>query len=182
MSSIIDCCAFGDYEETNACAEYTGGNDALILIKKGVDIGDTTDEAAVQAVIDAGNAKKISGLKISINRPEAVRQDSSRACTPQTVTVYNASATIMDGKATASNIDFWSSVDASTGCIWGMAIIHSCSGGEQFVATGNILIIGGGGLQSPLSDEEVQDIELTMEWKAKTYPISKEAANPIFNS
>lgn len=177
--SILQCGEFGDYNESGVCDEYMGGNDALILIRKGVDVGDTTDEAVMEALIAAGNAMIIRNIMVSIEAPEAVRGNVSRACSTASVLTYNRTGTIQDYKADATNIDFWNGVDASSGAIWGMAIVHSCSHNEQFIITGNIRILGG--LINPLSDEENQFIDRSMEWKAKTDPV-KEESNPIFTA
>jgi len=179
MSSIQSCGEFLDYDESNVCTEYTGGNDAMILVKQGVTINDTTNQTDVQNAIDAGNAKLISGIKVSIEAPEPVRVDNSRACSPQAVLTYNRTAQIIDGKANATNIDFWNAVDASQGAVWGMAIVHSCAHAEQLIISGNILVLGG--LINPLSDEESQQIERSLEWKSKSDP-QKETENPIFNA
>lgn len=177
--SILQCGEFGDYNESGVCEEYMGGNDALILIRKGVDVGDTTDQAVMQALIDSGDAKLIKNILVAFNQPEEVEGSQTRACTPPSTLTKNRTAPIQDYKADAVNIDFWNSVDSTTGAIFGMGIVHSCSHNEQSVFTGNILVKGG--WVNPLSDEENQMIDRSLVWKAKADPI-KESSNPIFTA
>src|SRR5690554_1962237 len=136
--SSLNCFDFGEYDE-DSCIEYKGGNDALILVKKGVEIGDTTSQEDIQAAIDAGNAFIFRNILLGFEPPEDVEGSQTRACTPPSTLTKNRTLTIQDYKANAVNIQAWDLIDSVNGGLFGMGIVHSCSHNEQAVFTGNIL-------------------------------------------
>ena len=176
--SVFYCGEFETYDEAAACIEQSGGNNAAILVRLGATI-DPSSEASVLAAIAAGDAKYIPLLKIGMANAEAVRVDSNVGCQPQSVANYNRSLTLIDGKVTEQNIQFWDEINGVTGFRLGMVIVYNCSENEQMIIQGQIIIVGS--WINPESDEETQRFEFTLEWKSKASP-TKSAPNPIFTN
>jgi hypothetical protein len=175
--SVVYCGNFDEYDEAGACTTFTGGNNAMILVRKGTSV-DPESESSVQAAIDAGNAGILKNIKASINEPAAIRADSTIGCAPQVVLNYNRSATIVDGKVTEQNVEFWNGINSANGFVAGMAIIYSCAHNRQHVVDANIVVLGG--YVNPLSDEESQQFNITLEWKSKVDPSIDTVPNPLF--
>jgi hypothetical protein len=176
--SVVYCGNFDEYDEAGSCDTFTGGNNAIILVRRGVTV-DPEDQESIQTAIDEGNAGIIRNVKGSINEPAAIRADSTIGCAPQVVTNYNRSATLIDGKVTEQNVEFWDGVNSANGFYAGMLIMYSCAHNRQHVVNATIAVLGG--YVNPLSDEESQQFNMTFEWKSKVNPAIT-PANPIFTN
>lgn len=177
--SYHDCFSFEDYEGAIGCDSFVGGNKDLLLIKLGITL-DTTNQSAVQAAIDAGNAFLFSNLRIGLEGASGQTAESPIANMPDRNINYERSATIRDLKVTPLNVVAWNSILDSTGAIFGAAVIHNDTQARQWKINGYITI-GGDQLIIPEAVEEVQEINLTMSWKEKTMPVF-ETLNPIFTA
>lgn len=178
MSVYNPCGSFEDYDGTSVCDVFTGGNRHMILVREGISV-DLTSESEVQAAIDAGNAGLFTNLSISINDPDAVLVDSTVACRPQSVLTYNRTADVVDGKVTPQNVESWAALNGANGFFAGQVAIYSCSHNRQHVIVSSVQVRGG--YTNPQSDEESQQFNLQLVWKAKDDPYI-ESANPIFQN
>jgi len=174
--SVVYCGDFELYDEEGSCDTFTGGNNAIILVRRGVTV-DPEDEASVQAAIDAGNAGIMKNVKIGWADPAPVRADSTIGCAPQVVLNYNRVLQLTDGKVTEQNVQYYGGINSANGFYAGMAIVYSCAHNRQHVINATIAVLGG--YVNPQSDEESQQFNITLEWKSKVDP-EIQAPNPIF--
>jgi len=165
-------------DNADLCFEFTGGNDALLIVKRGESF-DTQSQSEVQALIDAGKAMLIKNISASLPAPSPVQVDSNIACEPQTTLTMNWTLDWRDGKITPENIDAYDSLSRANGFKIGTIIMHSCSNGYQYIMEGKIA--ANGGLVNPASDEELQEFVYQAAWKSRNNPRLETTANPIFN-
>lgn len=149
----------------------------MIFVRRGATLNDPTNKNDVETLLANGQAGRIENVKAGWDDPEPVRVESPYACEPQAAPIKNWSGTIMDGKITENNIDFWDSADAVNGASFGAFIMYSCNNGVQYYVEANILLFGG--WVNPMTDEELQMFNINMEWRSKTSP-QLQVANPIF--
>lgn len=80
--------ALGDYVENECGVEFTGDQNQAVIFYCGANTTDFSDGTQIQADIDAGLAKLITGAKFTINKATPVKITSEVPCRPDRVTGY----------------------------------------------------------------------------------------------
>ena len=157
-----------DYEEDVACS-FASGMSAAIFFKPTVTFADifTTslvDESKVQALVNAGDAKILSAISLSIEAPTPVTAPEYVGCMPDSVVTYDRTFLLKDKKVTADNVKFWNSVNASNGFKIGSMLMYECSEDRLSYVDTTLTVVGG-----RLSPEgaERQRWELVLSTRAK---------------
>jgi hypothetical protein len=176
--SYLECGLLDPMDNAELCFEFTGGNDAIVIVKRGESF-DTQSQSEVQALIDAGKAVLITGISAGFPAPSPVQVDSNVACEPQTTLTMNRTLDWRHGAVSAENNDAYDSMSRANGFKAGTILMHSCSNGYQYVIEGKIAI--NGGLVNPMSDEELQEYVYQAAWKSRNNPRIETTSNPIFN-
>jgi len=119
----MPCISYCD-EELNpyspiACDDYKlSGIDAAVVFACGHEPADPTDGTEIQSIIDAGNAKLVSNVRIGLPAGSPVTQPSPIAGGTDLTINYDRTATIFDANVTENNNAFWNgSLDRRFGAI-----------------------------------------------------------------
>lgn len=130
----MPCTSYCD-EELNsynpiACDDYQlSGVDAVVLFACGSEPADPTDGTEVQNLIDAGNAIKVSNVRIGLPAGSAVTQPSPIAGGTDLTINYDRTATIFDANMTVENNTFW---NAALERRFGAALFHNVDADDCF--------------------------------------------------
>lgn len=157
--------ALGDYVNPD-CEEIYGGGIRSIIIFQGVLPEDPSNAQDIQDLLDSGDAKLLTGLKVGINEASPVTNPSVRSCSPEVVTTYEREATIMDGNAIAGNVEFYNTLNASTGFeAAGVLLWHCDVDRVQFIDkptnfTGSFIVPND-------NNAEPQHFSFIAKWKSK---------------
>jgi hypothetical protein len=161
------------------CPEpVNGGMSAAILFKCDVTREDITDDEdpdlidadKIDALIVANRAKKVTGpnLRITLNAPSPVTQESFDPCGTEATINYDRTLTWEDGNVTADRQAFYNSINTSVGFIIGGALILECDA-ERFTYIADELKFSGG-RQSPATSQERQFFSFEVSWRNKVDP------------
>jgi hypothetical protein len=97
----------GDYETISCGDNPSGGLPAMILLECNHQLTDPSDEAEVQAELDAGRAHLIEGVSLSIDAPTPVTRESNSPCDSNPILItYDWKGTYDNDNITTTNIDF----------------------------------------------------------------------------
>lgn len=168
----LDCGADWGTITGNVCDQFSSGMDAAILFRVGVTAAEiftnttdpvlTPDATKIQALLDTGDAKIISGLRIGIEAPSAVTTDAYMACQAETVATYDRTLTWKDRKVTPEAVRFYNTLNAASGFRVGAMLVHECAAARCRYIDKTMAFIGGA--VSP-EGEELQRFEFTVQWK-----------------
>jgi len=157
-----------DYEEDD-CANFASGMSAVILFKPGVVAADifTTnlvDTTKIQALVDSGDAKILTGIQMSIEAPTPVTAPEYVGCLPDSVVTYDRTYLLKDKKVTPANVKYYNSTNASNGFKVGSMLIYECSADRISYVDTTLTMVGG--RISPEGAER-QRFEFTLTTRAK---------------
>jgi hypothetical protein len=113
------------------CNEYSfGGISAIGILATDHSITDFTSAAQLQDAIDNGDLKIVKKIKAELGEPAAQESENLVACGADNVLDgYDNTLTVMDGKVSSTNDQFWSQLDGATT----YAILYNCSSGHAIV-------------------------------------------------
>lgn len=165
-----------DIEALSLCPKpFNGGMSAVIIFKCDVtreditvdDDLDTIDADKIEQLLLDNRAKKITGpgLRITLNAPEAVTQESFDPCGTEQTVNYNRSFLLEDANVTLDRIRFYNSINTVTGFVIGSALILECDANRFTFVNGEIKFSGG--RQSPTTNTERQFFSFDVTWRSK---------------
>ena len=133
---MADCPNYGctDWEDyvSGTCGQFfLGGISSAILLRCGVNQTDVlttgaVDETKVDALLASGDAKLLTGLRISIEAPSAVTADSFVSCVSDVAVTYDRTLTWQDRNVTAENVTFYNSINSASGFQVGGILLREC--------------------------------------------------------
>lgn len=113
-----------------SCGEYSnGGIESFVIFACGFEPVNPASGVEIQAIIDAGNAVKISGVKVGIPAASPITQDSPTSCGVSRTTNFDRTATIYDANLNATNNAFWNSANTNT---FGAVLFFNCDANDAF--------------------------------------------------
>lgn len=168
-----------DIDAISLCPQpFNGGMSAMIIFKCDVtrkDITDDDDQDLIDAdkiedLITNNRAKKIlgPGVRITLNAPEAVTQESFDPCGTEQTVNYNRSLLLEDANVTLDRTRFYNSINTVTGFVIGSALILECDANRFTYIDGEIKFAGG--RQSPTPNTERQFFSFDVTWRSKEDP------------
>lgn len=122
-----NCEELPDYEETlSECAAEgrLAGASGMYLIECGATLEDPGDQTELDALVDAGDAKFIPGVKIGFSAPSPIEVDSTTSCGTKKTINYNREFAGEDYKVTIANTTFWSTAKKR---VYGGVVLVECS-------------------------------------------------------
>jgi hypothetical protein len=166
---MADCTDFGcsallDHTLSDCGEIATGGIDAALFIKCGITVADPSDDVEITALIVAGDAKVVKGVKIGVDAASPIEIDPVISCAPPKIVNYDRTGTIFDANVNTANVTFYNDIliDRSFGGV----IFREC--GEGRVTYVDAEIILNGSRIIPNDSNEAQRWEATFKWKSKT--------------
>lgn len=156
------------------CAErFNGGMSFLLMFKCAVNREDIVqdgspdqlDEAKIQSLINANQAKPIPFVQMTLNEPEEIAVDVLDPCSDDQVINYNRSLLIEDPNVNEVRRRFWSSVNSANLFANGGALIYECDANRWTYIDKQMSIAGG--RTSPAKNAELQKFSLTASWRSK---------------
>lgn len=114
-----------EYINDDCQENYAGGIEGIIIFTGDLP-EDPSDEAQVQALIDGGSARLLRNLKCGIPEPSPITSPSMVSCQPERTVNYDRTMTLIDADVSKENVDFYNSLNNSTGRIINGFIAHHC--------------------------------------------------------
>lgn len=159
-----------DHAVNDCNEEIPGGINAVVFVDSGVVISDPTDAAEIQQIIADGEAVLIQDVKMAVAEPEPVNVPSNIACEPDKTTIYNHTATLIDGNINATNIALYDQLKYRR---MGSMLVFECGDSDNnpkvtyYRSKGDSALKLYGGRVITETDEEFQHFSLSVAWKAK---------------
>lgn len=171
--------SLGDYVNPD-CEELFGGGIRSMIIFQTTLPADPSSQSDIQDLIDSGDAKLLTGLKVGITEPSPVTNPSLRSCSPESVTTYDREASIIDANAQPGNVEFYNTLNASTGFeAAGMLLWHCDVDRTSFIDKPTNFT--GGFIVPDDNNAEPQHFSFTAKWKSKADPLIKDSPAGIFS-
>ena len=158
-----------DYLPGECGQTFLGGMGAAILFRCGVNTDEVltaneVDETKVSALLLSGDAKLVTGIRLSMDAPSPVTSDSFLACQGDVTTTYDRTIPWQDRNVTPENVLFYNSINAASGFQVGGALIRECDA-ERITYVDSVMTFNGGRI-SP-QGAEMQRFEFTVSYRAK---------------
>jgi hypothetical protein len=164
--------------EVVGCEGYeNGGIEDAVLFKCGSEPTDSTDGVEIAAIIAAGNAVLIRGLKIGLPAASPITQDAPTSCGVPITTNYDRTATLFDANMNIVNNAFWNSANNQK---FGAALFSNCEAGDSFYVdppSGISVQI------SPIvtdTNTEYRRYEGQLAWRDKEMPVLQDTPPGVF--
>ena len=157
-----------DYIPGECGAFFLGGMSASILFRCGVQTDDVltadqVDETKVNALLASGDAKLVTGIRLSLEAPSGVTTDSYVACQTDIAVTYDRTITWQDRNVTPENVTFYNSINAASGFQVGGALIRECDA-ARITYVDSVMTFNGGRISPP--GAEMQRFEFTVSYRA----------------
>lgn len=169
----------GDYINNDGCdVSYAGGmRHALIFV--GTVPADPSDATEIQAMIDAGTAKLVKGIRVGISAPSEVTATSYEACVSDPVVNYDRELNWMDGTVTDENVSFYNTLNSASGNKASGLLLYECDA-DRATFIDKTVIFSGGRI-SPDQNNDAQRFEFTLRYRSKTDAAIVPAPGNIFS-
>jgi len=172
-----NCAGWEDYVQGTCGETYLGGGASVVLIKCGTTIADPSDGTEINNAVTAGNAVVIDDVLITFAAPSAITNDSFVANQPEIVADYDREVSLVDRNVTAQNVEFYNSINSSTGAqIGGMIIYEKEADRVTYV---DAAMTGTGG--RVFANGEIQRFEYTFAYRAEGDAPIYDAPTGVFN-
>lgn len=159
-------------QRPNDCEEeLLGSSDAALFLLCNHQLLDPSDPLQVQAEIDAGRARLVKNVKISMAAPSPIKVPSQIGGRLDKLVNYDRTATLIDGNISPENVEFYAPL--LTGLPLGGMLIYE-KGTEQsdvqYVTFIDSVVNLEGGRVLPETDTEFQRFEIKILWRRKEEP------------
>lgn len=168
-----------DYANPDCEENFGGGIRSMIVFQTQLP-ADPSSQADVQALIDSGDAKLLTSLKVGVSEPSPVENTSMRSCSPPSVTTYERELTLIDANVVPGNVDFYNSLNASTGFEAAGVMLWHCDA-DRISFVDKPINFKGGLLIPDDNNAEPQHFSFTGAWKDKGDPQIYESPAGIFS-
>ena len=177
--ACVDYCAEGLLDHSLIeCDEYLlGGISQAIIGSCGTELTDPSDAAEIQALLDAGTAKLVQNVRMSLPAGSPVTVDSPIGCGTTLRINEDRTATVFDANVTNANVELYNDLNnRKIACL----LLYLCDSDKvvyidppQAITTSVSLII-------PEQNNELQRFEGTFAWRDKQAPLQYDAPAGIF--
>lgn len=168
---------WADLAEADLClSRRPGGINQAIIFRCGItreditedgDI-DTLDNAKIEALITANDAKYIPAIQVTINAPSTLNAPSGNPCIGETAINYDRSLTWQDFSVNSNRNEFYNSINAAKGFPLGGVLLKHCAADQITYIEGDVKF--NGGLQSPEQSTDAQFFEFDVTWRSVDAP------------
>jgi hypothetical protein len=165
---------WSDIGELELCpSRRTGGINAAILFKCGVEIEDITvdedldllDNEKIEALITSGDARLVQGIQVTLNAPSAITAATGDPCNPESAVNYDRSLTWQDFNVNRQRGKFYNSINAVQGFPLGGVLLNHCEADTTTLILGNVKFSGD--VNSPENNTENMRYEFEVTWRQK---------------
>lgn len=172
-----NCDELGEHETSigNCSAKVVNGGAAVYgLLECNHTITDPSNAVQVQAAIDNGTLKMISGVKFGFGTPSPVKSPTTTACGSESTTSYDRTAVAEDYVVTDGNIDFYNDLKKR---FYGGLLVFPCptTGLSSKVLWVDSEISAESYLNFPNNKKEAQFFTTTYSWNDYDDPSSVSA-------
>jgi len=160
-------CANGlvSYVNPDCEVNYAGGIRDIIIFQTELP-ADPSNESDVQALLDSGDAVKLSAIKVGIPEPSPITSPSMRSCSPEVTVNYDRTITIIDANVEPGNVDFYNSLNNSTGFEAEGVLLAECDA-DRCTFIDKPINFTGGRIVPDDNNDQPQHFSYTGKWKAK---------------
>lgn len=140
---------------------------------------DPSNASEVQALIDSGDAVLLQGLKVGVPEATPITSPSMRSCSPEVTINYDRTITIIDANVEPGNVEFYNSLNNSTGFEAAGVLLYQCDADRcQFIDepinfTGSLIVPDD-------NNDQPQHFSFTGKWKKKGDALIVDAPANIF--
>lgn len=160
------------------CNAYAlGGAPALIVGACGTTLTDPSDEAEVQALLDAGTAVLVQDVRVALPAGSPVTVDSPIGCGTPIRINEDRTMTIFDANVTDENVDFFDDLN-NRRVAW--ALVYLCDSGKVVYINPPQGLTMSAQFIIPEQNNELQRFEATFSWRDKSIPKQYPAPAGIF--
>lgn len=160
------------------CDEYKlGGISQVIIGSCGTELTDPSDATEIQALLDAGTAKLLQNLRMSLPAGSPVTVDSPVGCGTTLRINEDRTATIFDANVTNSNVEFYNDLN-NRKIAW--LLMYLCDSDRVIYVNPPQAIVTSVSLVVPEQNNELQRFEGTFAWRDKNAPLQYDAPVGIF--
>ncbi len=180
IMACISYCADGFLDHTLIeCDEYKlGGISQLIIGDCGTALTDPTDAAEIQELLDAGTAKLIQNVRMSLPAGSPVTVDSPIGCGTTLRINEDRTATLFDANVLNGNVEFYNSLN-NRKVAW--LLLYLCDSDKALYVNPPQAINTSVSQIIPEQNNELQRFEGTFAWRDKNIPLQYDAPVGIFD-
>lgn len=168
-----------DYANQDCFENFAGGVRNLIIFQQDLPTN-PSDASEIQALLDSGDAKLLTNLKVGMPEPSPITSPSMVSCSPEITINYDRTLSWIDANAVAGNFDFYNSLNNTTGFEAAGVLLHHCDVDRVQFITSPINFTGGFILPDDNTDQP-QHWSFTAKFKAKGDPLVYETPAGIFD-
>jgi hypothetical protein len=178
MACVSYCDEALQSHNTVDCNVYAlGGSPAMIVGACGTTLTDPSDEAEIQALIDAGTATLIEDVRLALPAGSPVTVDSPIGCGSPIRINEDRTMTIFDANVTDENVDFFDDLN-NRKLAW--VLLYLCDSGKVVYINPPQGITSSVQFIIPEQNNELQRFEGVLSWRDKSIPKQYPAPNGIF--
>jgi hypothetical protein len=170
--------ALENYVNADCEDTFAGGIRSIIVFQDELP-EDPSNADQVQALLDNGSAKLLTSLKCGFPEPSPVTSPSMRSCSPERTINYDRTMTLIDANVISGNVDFYNSLNNTTGFEASGLIAHHCDVDRISFITDPIAFEGGLIIPDDNIDQP-QHFAYTGKWKSKGDPKLYASPGDIF--
>lgn len=172
-----NCDDLGEYDSSmGSCAARVrkSGASTIYLLECGHEITDPSNATQVNAALEAGLAKEITGVKFGFNDPTPVTSPATTSCGTEEVVDYTRTATLEDYKVTTTNTAFWNTAKKRA---YGGLLIMQCAteGLTDQVTWVDAEVTVQAFKKFPNTSSEAQSYTVNFAWKGLDDPLDYDA-------
>jgi hypothetical protein len=161
------------------CDEYKlGGISQLIIGDCGTALADPSDGAEIQALLDAGTAKLIQNVRMSLPAGSPVTVDSPVGCGTTIRINEDRTATLFDANVLNGNVEFYNDLN-NRKVAW--LLLYLCDSDTVLYVNPPQAITASVSQIVPEQNNELQRFEGTFSWRDKNIPLQYNAPVGIFD-
>lgn len=160
-------CANGlvSYVNPDCEVNYAGGIRDMVIFQTTLP-ADPSSGVEIQALLDSGDAVKLSAIKVGIPEPSPITSPSMRSCSPEVTVNYDRTITIIDANVEPGNVDFYNSLNNSTGFEAAGVLLYQCDA-ERCSFVDKPINFTGGLIVPDDNNDQPQHFSYTGKFKAK---------------
>lgn len=169
---------FGEHTQNNCDEVVLGGSSAVIIGQCGTEVTDPSDEAEIQALLDAGTATLIAGVRVDLPAGSPVTIDSPVGCGTTKRINEDRTLNMFDSNVNNANSAFYDTLNSSQ-VAW--ILVYLCDSDKVLFINPAGAIQASVQLIVPPQNNDIQRFESVFSWRDKAMPLSYDAPAGIFS-
>lgn len=180
MGCIINYCSegFGEHTQNNCDEVLLGGASAVIIGQCGTTLADPSDEAEIQALLDAGTAVQINSVRVDLPAGSPVTIDSPIGCGTTKRINEDRTLNMYDSNVNNANSEFYNSLNQSR-IAW--ILVYLCDSDSVLFINPSGVIQASVQFIVPPQNNDIQRYETVLSWRDKNIPLTYPAPPSIFS-